>query len=1356
MRKLYKWLVVLLFLTDMGSGLSQAQDLNFTRLSLQEGLSQSSVRQIIQDRQGFIWVTTEEGLNRYDGYQFLNFNYDKNDPTSLGDQFTNSLWEDPEGNLWIGTNSAGINKMDIEHETFTRYKHIPGDAGTLPDNNVYVFIGDSTGYLWVGTVKGLVQMDIKSGRVLDKYIHNPNDEHSLSHDIIYGMLKDSQGNLWVGTHNGLNLKRPGVGKFNRYLYNQKPADVTSHRVSRIYEDPSGRIWVGTHRGLYLYDESRDNFTRINHTTSENGSFNANIVLSILEDHTGSLWVGTRDGLFRSSSLDFEKGIFSFDHYQYNPQNEHSISDNVIYSLFEDNANILWVGTSIGGVCKVDLDGQQFRHYKRAPAHIAGLNESSAWSFYQFDNGDIWVGTSGGGINRFDSNMKFKGYLLPDQEGTNSLSGNRIWDIDQDSEGNVWIGIFGEGLNKYSPEDGTFTHYLNHTEDPASIGSNLIVDILVDDSGIILVGTWGAGLDVYDRQTGVFSHIKEVPGFITSIEKTSDNVFWIGTMNRGLFRYDHATGKVISFKTDENSNSIASNTVWGLYSRHPDTLWVAMDWGFDQVTFDKGQPVFKNYNETHGLAMNTVYSIIGDDLGFLWMITTHGLSRFNPSDGSFFNFYEEDGIQSNEFNHGAVYKGNDGMLFLGGINGFNIIDPSKIRINTKVPPVYITDMKLFDSSVPIAGSSMHKGRYSLDKHISITREIVLSYDQAFFSFDYAALNYKQPEQNEYAYYLEGLENDWNYVKNRRTAYYTSVPHGKYTFHVKGSNNDGIWNEAGASIRIIITPPWWLTSWAKILWICIGVGLLLSIYKLRVNNLKRQKATLENEVASRTQEIMKQKEEMETQAENLKKMNYEIQERNNEILTQSEFIQEVNSELKDKNDALERAYQNVALLSAIGQHITAQLSMADMIEEVYHNVQSLMRVDEFGVGRYEAGPGEIVFEAFFSRNNNKTHAAIPVTETYRLSVQCVLNKQEIFISDVEKEYPRYTDALDAAYQEELLNSLIVLPLVSGEEVTGLIWVQSTEKNAYTAHELDLLKNLAAYVSIALDNAKAYRKIKNQSRDLEKAQRVIRQQNKSLSNTNLILEEKVDQRTKELNHLTYRSAHDLKGPITRLLGLCYACQLDIKESLDQVSPQFRPKLTEYLKKMEITAIDMQQMLSRLLRIHDIKMRVPAIREVSVRGVIENTWRSVATKIDTSHINFQVDSGAVDHIDTDPKLLSLLLENLYENAAQYGDPAKEVHYIKTDVYIQRDKLLLAISDNGVGINESLIDDIFKMFVKGTTESKGVGLGLYESKIIIEKLKGSLQLDLATSGTTTFKVYIPLSSNGRQQNPDIKKNTPD
>ncbi|MTI25220.1 two-component regulator propeller domain-containing protein [Fulvivirga kasyanovii] len=1340
MRKLYKRLVVILLFTMLGNGLCQAQELHFKRLSLKEGLSQSSVRQIIQDRQGFIWVTTEEGLNRYDGYQFLNFNHDKNDPNSLGDQFTSSIWEAPDGNLWVGTNSAGVNKMDIEHETFTRYIHIPGDKGTLPDNNVYVFIGDSLGYLWVGTVKGLVQLEIKSGKVLDKYIHIPDNSTSLSHDIIYGLLKDSQGNLWVGTHNGLNKKAPNSRSFKRYMYNSNPQDLTSHRVSKIYEDRSGRIWIGTHRGLYLYDKSTEGFTRIRHTTRENNSFNANIVLTMLEDHEGTFWVGTRDGLFRSSSLDFENGVFNFDCYRYNPQNESSISDNVIYSLFEDNSNILWVGTSIGGLCKVDLDGQQFKHYKRAPDNMPGLNESSAWSFYQFDSGEIWVGTSGGGINRFDAHMNLLSYMLPSRQEENSLSGNRIWDIEQDRDGNVWIGVFGEGLNKYVPKDGSFVHYLHNAGDSASIGSNSVIDILVDDSGIILIGTWGEGLDVLDPQTGIFTHVKEVPGFVTTIAKTSEHLYWIGTMNQGLFHYNHSTGEVTAFNTDEDVNSLASNTIWGLYSRHPDTLYAATDWGFDQIILNNGQPVFKNYNESHGLSKNTVYSIVGDDLGFLWMITTHGLSRFNPSDNSFFNFYEEDGIQSNEFNHGAVYKGKDGKLFLGGINGFNIIDPTQIKVNTKVPPVYITNMKLFNQNVPIStpGNGDSNSRFTLEKHISITEEITLSYDQAFFSFDYAALNYRQPEQNEYAYYLEGLENDWNYVQNRRTAYYTSVPYGEYVFHVKGSNNDGIWNEKGASIRIIITPPWWLSLWAKMLWLGIAIGLLLTIYKIRVNNLKRQKATLENEVATRTQEIMRQKEEMETQAENLKKMNWEIQDRNNEILTQSEFIQEVNNELKDKNDALEKAYQNVALLSAIGQHITAQLSMGDMIREVYQNVQSLMQVDEFAVGRYEADSGEIVFEAFFG--NNRPHGAISIKETHRLSVQCVLNKQEIFISDVEKDYPQYAGHSHAAYQDELLRALIVLPLVSGEEVTGLIWVQSMEKNAYSPHELDLLKNLAAYVSIALDNAKAYRKIKNQRQDLEKAQKVIREQNKSLSNTNILLEEKVEQRTRELNHLTYRSAHDLKGPISRLLGLCYACQLDLKESLDQVSPQFRPKLVEYLKKMEGTAISMQQMLSRLLRIHDIKMRTPAIREVSLQTVIENTWRTVIVRVNTAaNINFQVDVASMGSIQTDPKLLSLLLENLYENAAQFADPAKGINYIKTEVCNQENELILKITDNGLGIDQTLTDDIFNMFVKGTTESKGVGLGLYESKIIIEKLKGSLQVDMHAQGVTVFEVRIPF-----------------
>ncbi|WP_202858363.1 two-component regulator propeller domain-containing protein [Fulvivirga marina] len=1321
--------------------MGRTQDLRFTRLSLQEGLSQSSVRQIIQDRQGFIWVTTEEGLNRYDGYQFLNFNYDKNDTTSIGDQYTNALWEDPSGCIWVGTNSSGINKMDVEQEVFVRYKHVPGDSTTLSDNNVYVFHGLSSGIIWVGTVKGLDKFNILTGKVEKQYKHDPKDKSSLVDDMVHGILKDSKGDLWVGTENGLSRKRMGEESFSNYFCKGKGSISTalSYRVAGIYEDRSGNIWAGTDHGLYLYNEAKDDFISVDHAAAESNDPDAKVVQAILEDHAGTLWVGTRAGLYRSKQIDTENNVFQFNVYKSDPQNENSISDNVIYTLFEDDSNMLWVGTSIGGVCKLDLAGSQFQHYKETPESIAGLNDPSAWSFYKWDNGELWVGTGGGGITRFDKNMENVSHWLPDPKNKEaSVSGNRIWDMAEDKNGNLWIAVFAGGLNMYDPVSNTFTHYVHDPQDSTSIANNLAIDVLIDDdSGAIFVATWGMGLDILNSETGVFEHIREIPGFVTSITKTSDDQFWVGTMDKGLFSYNRATGKVYHFMPSEEHNSLSNSTVWGVYSRHPDTLWVATAWGVDEVLLTGKEPVFRNYNEEHGLAKNTVYSVIGDDLGYLWMITTYGLSRFNPSDQSFLNFYLEDGIQSNEFNHGAVYKSKDGMLYFGGINGFNIIDPAEIKSNNKVPPVYVTDLKLFNKSVPIGKQKGADGFY-LNKNISRVHEITLAYDQAFFSFDYAALNYKQPEQNEYAYYLEGLEDDWNYVKNRRTAYYTSVPHGEYVFHVKGSNNDGVWNEKGASIRIVIIPPWWLTPWAKVLWAGIAMGLLWTIYKVRVNNLSSQKETLEHEVASRTREIMKQKEEMESQAENLIKMNLEIQERNSEVLSQSEFIQEVNDELKDKNEALEKAYQNVALLSTIGQHITAQLSMGEMIREVYHNVQSLMRVDEFGVGRYDESLGEIIFEAIFSGYQSKSHRPISVTEKHRLSVQCVLNKQEIFMRDVQKEYLEYAKSGNTGYHEELLSALIVLPLVSGEQVTGLIWVQSKEKNVYSTHELDLLKNLASYVSIALDNAGAYRKINNQRKDLEKAQKLIRKQNESLSNTNEILEEMVEQRTRELNHLTYRSAHDLKGPITRLLGLCYACRLDIKESLEREGSRFRPKLEEYLGKMENTASDMQKMLSRLLRIHDIKMRMPTIQEASVMATIESSWKSVSDRINTSEIDFQIFGGEMDNVETDPKLLLLLLENLYENAVLYADPKEKEQYIRTKIFRQQSELILEISDNGVGVNEMLTDDIFKMFVKGTTESKGVGLGLYESKIIIDKLKGSLQLDLTNHDVTTFRVWLP------------------
>ncbi len=817
--------------------------IRFDRISLEEGLSQSVVMSIVQDSAGFMWFATQDGLNRYDGYDFVVYEHDAQDPNSLSDSFVQEIIEDRAGALWLGTNTGGLNRFEPETGLFTSYLSDPDNAKSLSNNGVIAICEDQSGLLWIGTAGGgLNRFDPQSGE-FTRYLNDPEDDSSLSHNFVQAVYVDREGVIWVGTFGGgLNRFDRTTGVFTRYQPDpDEPYSIGDNNVQYVFEDSVGTLWIGTNAaGLERFDRDSGRFERFHVGGGDRGGLSDDNIQVIYEDRSGELWVGTFSGGLNRISSDRQSVL----HYQNVAGDSASLSGNNIQAVFQSREGVLWFGTFGGGVSKFDRNTEQFALYRNDPSDSNSLSSDLVWSIHEDADGILWIATNGGGLNRLDRRMQQFTRYLNSPDDPNSVSDNVVYSIGEDRRGTLWVGT-NVGLDRLDREEEQFVHY------PTGFA---VLSILEDGEGTLWVGTLGGGLGRFDREAGQFTFYQNDPNDPSSIGDNSivqvyedrQGELWLGTFDAGLDRFDREEGRFVHHVHDpDNPSSLSGNTVLAILEDSSGVLWVATTAGLNKFRREDG--AFSAYREKDGLPNNLVYGVLEDKDGFLWLSTNGGLARFDPRTESFKNYDARDGLQSNEFNMSAYHQSNSGEMFFGGIRGFNAFYPEDVKDSAYVPAVVVTDFQLFNESVSAGVDSL------LKTSIERTSDIALSYQDDFFSFEFAALHFSSPEQNQYAYMMEGLDKDWNYVGTRRFAGYTSVPPGDYTFRVKASNSDGLWNEAGTRIRITVTPPIWQTWWFRMGMVLLIAGGAVAAFRLRVRNIEAQSRRLEIQVNERTREL-----------------------------------------------------------------------------------------------------------------------------------------------------------------------------------------------------------------------------------------------------------------------------------------------------------------------------------------------------------------------------------------------------------------------------------------------------------------------------------------------------------------------
>ncbi|ELR71671.1 GGDEF domain protein [Fulvivirga imtechensis AK7] len=1287
---------------------AQSDDIRFERLS-GKGLSQNTIVSITQDEKGYLWIGTQDGLNKFDGYQFTVYSSEVNNSNSLIHNYLNSVALYNKDHLVIGS-AGGLDILNIEREEFRHFHTHNGEQLRFSAKGVNSLFVDENEILWLGSINGLYRIDSLKGE-MHHFTHKGDDPESISNNNVTCITRASDGTLWVGTENGLNwLDRSGE-VFHRYQNDSINQKLTDNYITAIYEDRRGRIWVGTVNGLNLYKPATNEFEHFFADKKNSSSLTDSRITVLFHDSKDHFWVGTRDGLNRLVEVD--KGI-EFFHYNHIENDPNTLSNGWISSIFEDRTNVLWVGTYFGGLNKYNLEGSKFKTTRHNQEDPNTISSKIVRGILKDAEGNVWVGANPG-LSKIDRKTGKVTRFFHDPNNPNSLPDDQIRSLCFDNNGLLWIGTRNKGLCTFNPSTGVFTTIRHSPNNPYSYSGTDVRVIYKDRHGDLWLGSDGQGLFHYEMSTGNFYNYKpknDNPNSISSlyvyyaIREDHDGNLWVGTWE-GLNMLNRKTGEWKRYLHDQNNaSSLADDYVKAVLIDRNNDVWIATAGkGLDKLV-DRQKGIFEHYTIKDGLANNHTYGLLEDNDGNIWISTNNGLSKFDPAQKSFKNYEKKDGLQDNEFNSGAFYKAEDGELFFGGINGFNAFFPEEIEDNQLQPQVVITDIQLFNKSVGIRDTS---AQLYLDRHISYTDTITLDYDQKVISFEFASLHYSNPGKNQYAYMMEGFNEDWiNTSADKRFVTYTNLAPGRYTFKVKATNNDGIWAEEPAKLAIIVTPPFWLTSWFIILSAFLLVGLVLSIHSFKVRNIKRQKRILEKLVAERIEELDSKNKLLHEQNDEILASNEELEAIQDEIVAQNE-------ELARQKQELEKSYEDIRTISEIGNEIASMLDFEKIIERVYEHVNNLMDATEFGIGIYNINEKTIHFALYIFESRRLQGFTAPV-DVDRFTSWSIRNKKPVWIGNVQNEYHHYLKSLDEFENDStLLESIICIPLIVEGRIMGVVSVQSPKPNAYSQYQFDMLNALSTYIAVGLDNSNAYKSLEDK----------IEERTRDLNNTYLELLAA----NKNFDEFTYRSAHDLRGPVARLLGLCHLGKLEVNDATGL-------KFIEYLEKV---AFEMDRMLSRLLRTHQSKKSQVSKGFIDIKKALDDILQSIAKTDKIEDISFDIEINPEVRLESDQALFSILLENVLQNAVRYQAPEKNEKKIIVRAWRDQDEnqTVISVADNGIGIPAEQQAKVFDMFFIGTEASKGSGLGLYEAKLIAEKLGGEIVVERSDGECTEFRIFM-------------------
>ncbi|MBI2840483.1 MAG: hypothetical protein HYX75_19360 [Acidobacteria bacterium] len=1315
-------------------GLTESH-IQFDRVPSELGLSQNLVTAILQDRRGFLWFGTKDGLNRFDGYEFIVYQHDPYDPTSLSDSSIEALYEDRAGRIWVGTRN-GLNLFDRARDSFFRILPVPADPSSLSHPHTTSIAEDRQGTIWISTWGGglnrLVLRRSQAGETsatssdgnplegsqVIRFTHDPHNPKSLGSDFVGHVVEDGSGMMWAQTTNGVYRLLPTQ---NGYLVTRFLGDgsdpVTTELLDRddrtkfICPGRQGRIWIGVEHSLIEWDAASQKITR--HRLDPSQGFGTSLkpeddfwrsARGMMEDHAGRVWIGSTLGLTR-----VDPGTDTLSAFRYEPGNPNSIAESGVMSLYEDSGGVLWLGSNGNGLFRYDPKAQRFTYRQNERTKVSLWRGTSIRSLCETRDGTLWIGVAAIRLLRMNRDT---GETSPfHATHSNVPPFELVFSMVQDRTGALWIGS-ANGLFRVDLLDGRpgpATFYKPEHDDPAPSPADEVLKVFEDRSGEIWIATPNK-FSRLDRTTGRFrSYLYDArdPAIIskeayTFIHQDRSGTFWLGT-TEGLLRFERQTGGFKRYRNDpKSSSSLSHNVVRAIHDDplEPDKiLWIGTGGG-GLNRFDKETGTFTHFTEKEGLPNNVVYAILGDDDGNLWMSTNQGLAKFDPRSRTFKNFDVKDGLQDNEFNSCAAFKSERGELFFGGISGFNAFYPRDVKNNLHAPPVVITDFQILNRSV-----SFRNRDSPLKKAITETSDITLSFQHEVISFVFAALDYTEPSKNQYAYRMEGFDSEWQQAGTNRTATYTNLDPGEYVFRVKASNNDGVWNDAGVSINITIKPPWWRTRWAYglyVLGLIMGVLVVDRVQRRRVIQKERDRAKL------REAELTRQ------QAEELETIDRIVKVINRTVDLESLFQALLEQGLK----LVPHAEKGTVLI-------------LDHREECF---------------RFTATVG---YE--FEQLKEITLTPKEMVERYTTASE-----------EVEPGVYILRHARDLAGEEKLrmlprAKSMLIMAVDWGGKLEGfLVFDNLMDADAFDRSDARRLNRLGEHAISAIAKANTLKALEEKNREIV------------ATHERLIVQEKLA----SLGGLTAGIAHEIKNPLNFVNNFAALSVEMVDELREELKVNREKRVAEIADQVEEI---LENLFQNAMKIAEHGKRADNIVHSMLQHSRGRSGESEMTDINTLldeavnltyhgmrardplfNITIEKDyDDSVGRIEVVPQDVSRVFLNIINNACyaahekkkHAGDGFSPTLSVRTEN--RGERIEIRIRDNGNGITPEIRDRIFDPFFTTKPAGLGTGLGLSIShELIVQVHKGDIKVNTEKGLFAEFIIDLPRSvkqKKGRQ-----------
>ncbi len=916
-------LYFILFLVLVLSGTAGfAQNVRFNAISLANGLSQSTVTCFEQDNDGFIWVGTRDGLNRYDGYNFATLKHQIGDSSSISGNVITAILQDSKDNIWVGT-TFGLNKLDGKTLESKGYYRLIEDSSSLSSNGIRCIAEDASGQLWVGTDHGLNRM-IDTDGGFQRYSIIADDTTSLANNIVNDIFIDKYDHLWVATDGGLNKYNQEEDNFSRLRSDFSDGrSVANNVITDIENGPGDTLWLGTQDGLNWVNIANFDISR-SKPRARGLNLSGVVINTLLYDEKGDLWIGTPLGLNRVNG----KNLRKLRVYKSSPNDFYTLPNDFVLSLHQDLSGMMWVGTQSAGIATLNEEMPKFSAISSVGTPGYDPLQNQIFDMCQIKKDQIWVGTGKGLAVYKHSNRRIK-FLSNDKKNRLREIQNPVRSIKYVGDTIVWIGTDGGGLYSYHKKSEKLESYRTDAEGSFVIPSNRINQILPDKTGNLWLATSGHGvifLDLANNQVRSFAVDLDDPSSLRDnnvnvLALQSDSILWIGTGNAGLYALNINSEKFTSYISGPiKTGNLPTKGINDLFVDQNDKLWVASSGG-GLSYFDVERNKFYTYDNSHGLASNEVLSILSDDYGNLWMSTNRGISVFSLSGAKFRNFSEQDVLTKNTFYPRSSHRDRNGMLYFGGANGFGFFNALGLKANNFIPPIVITGTQSLNESTLNSPLDLAQSRHDT---------LNLEHDHSGFTLEFASLNFKQSGKNQYAYRLKGLFEKWKYTGTRRFATFLNLEPGNYVFEVIGSNNDGVWNEVPAKIVIIVRPALWQELWFQGI-LAIGfITLLFLFYRYKISSEQQRNKELEQAVEVRTKEIAQ---ERDNNAILLREVHHRVK-NNLQIIVSLLNLQKRFIENKKFGDVFSEVQDRVRSMSLIHQKMyqTADLQSVDIEEYI----------------------------------------------------------------------------------------------------------------------------------------------------------------------------------------------------------------------------------------------------------------------------------------------------------------------------------------------------------------------------------------------------------------------------------------